>query len=84
MTDAPITEQQAEQLLMSHLNRNVLPVMQYSIKQKLNQNQVDAIASFIYNLGSYNFTSSTLLKKINADPTDPDIKTEWMKWVKAG
>ena len=28
--------------------------------------------------------NSTLLKKVNANPTDPTIKDEFLKWTKAG
>lgn len=53
------------------------------ITTPLNQNQVDSIASFIYNLGVPAFKKSTLLKKINSG----DMKgaaAEFMKWNKAG
>lgn len=35
------------------------------VKVALNQNQTDAIASFIYNLGTDQFENSTLLSKLN-------------------
>lgn len=36
------------------------------VKVTLNQNQHDALVSFIYNVGEKNFAGSTLLKKINS------------------
>lgn len=36
------------------------------IRVPITQNQFDALVSFTYNLGLENFTSSTLLKKLNA------------------
>jgi lysozyme len=32
-------------------------------------------------LGSTKFGRSTLLKKVNANPNDPTIKDEFMRWV---
>lgn len=53
------------------------------VKAALTQNQVDALASFIYNLGSGNFSESTLLRKLNQNPCDPSIRDEFMRWTKA-
>lgn len=50
----------------------------------LNQHQFDALVSFVFNVGSGNFRSSTLLKKVTKDPNDPTIRDEFMKWIKAG
>jgi len=51
---------------------------------KLNQNQFDAIVSFVYNLGIGNFQKSTLYKKIKANPNDAAIADEFAKWNKGG
>jgi len=48
------------------------------------QNQFDALVSFNFNLGTTAFKVSTLLKKTKADPLDPTIKDEFMKWCKSG
>jgi lysozyme len=53
-------------------------------RDDINQNQFDALVSFAYNLGPGNLKSSTLLKKVNANPEDESIRLEFMKWVKAG
>jgi len=50
---------------------------------KLNQNQFDALVSFTYNVGAGNFRSSTLLKKVKANPADSTIRTEFARWNKA-
>jgi lysozyme len=50
----------------------------------VNQNQYDALVSFVFNLGIGAFRKSTLLKKIQANPNDPAIRAEFMKWVNAG
>jgi lysozyme len=53
-------------------------------RDDINQNQFDALVSFAYNLGVGNLKSSTLLKKVNANPSDPTIRDEFMKWVNGG
>ncbi|NCC99985.1 MAG: lysozyme [Bacteroidia bacterium] len=51
---------------------------------ELTQNQFDALVSFVFNLGVGNFKSSTLYKKIKANPNDPTISDEFSKWKYAG
>lgn len=51
---------------------------------KLNQNQFDALASFIFNVGAGNFNSSSLLRKIKANPNDPIIANKLKEWVYGG
>lgn len=50
----------------------------------INQNQFDALVSFMFNLGVGNFARSTLLKKIKSNPNDPTIKKEFERWIYAG
>ena len=52
-------------------------------RDDINQNQFNALVSFAYNVGLGNLKSSTLLKKVNANPTDPSIAKEFAKWNKA-
>ena len=74
-----ITEEEAEQLL-----REDLIVVENEINRhnlNLNQNQFDALVSFVYNVGIGNFRTSTLLKKIKANPNDKTIANEFKRWV---
>ena len=50
----------------------------------LTQDQFDALVDFMFNLGAGNFQKSTLLKKLKADPNDPTIYNEFLRWVYAG
>jgi lysozyme len=54
------------------------------IKKDLTENNFSAIVSFAYNVGVGNLKSSTLLKKVNINPSDETIRAEFMKWVRAG
>lgn len=54
------------------------------IKKDLTENNFSAIVSFAYNVGIGNLKSSTLLKKVNINPSDETIRAEFMKWVRAG
>jgi len=83
MTDAAITEEQAVELLANMLVSFEKYVDSYCV-DTITQNQFDALVSFAYNLGPSNLKSSTLLKKVNANPADESIRLEFMKWVKAG
>ena len=50
----------------------------------LNQNQFDALLSFIYNVGIGAFKRSRLLSKIRQNPEDVTIRHEFMRWVNKG
>jgi lysozyme len=78
-----ITQQRAEELLDVILIKFVQQTNEL-IKLNVNQNQRDALTDFAYNCGIGNLRSSTLLKKVNANPTDKTIRDEFMKWNKGG
>lgn len=77
-----ITLDRAEQLLEVILIKFVQQVGEL-VKSKVNQNQKDALTDFAYNCGVGNLRSSTLLKKVNANPNDKTIRAEFEKWTRA-
>lgn len=80
--DNPITELQAINLLKDTLKQYELAVDSYC-RDDINQNQFDALVDFAYNCGNANLKSSTLLKKVNANPNDITIGSEFAKWTLA-
>jgi lysozyme len=76
-----LTKQQAEQELLHYVQKVAETHLNSVIKVPLNQNQFDALISFVYNIGTGNFSNSTLLKKLNAK----DYKgagNEILRWTK--
>ena len=73
-----ISMQDAEKLMAFFL-ANVL----HFIPDTVNQNQMDALCSLIYNIGVANFRKSTLLMKVKENPDDETIRDEFMKWTLA-
>lgn len=74
-----ITEEEAEDFLKKDLAAAEKTVN--SLNVQLTQNQFDALVSFVFNLGSGNFLSSTLCKKVKKDPNDSTIRNEFGRWV---
>lgn len=54
------------------------------VSKPINQDQFDALVSFSFNVGLGSLSRSTLLKKVNADPSDPTIRDLFAMWNKAG
>lgn len=85
-----ITVQRAEEILRwtVGLFANDVKIL---VKSKITENQRASLISFAYNVGSdididtipEGLGDSTLLKKVNADPSDLTIVNEFMKWDKA-
>ena len=74
-----ISEAQAEE----YLKADLIAFERYlnGLGLALNQNQFDALVSFIYNVGTGNFSSSTLLRKIRVNPQANSIMDEFLRWV---
>ena len=83
LNDSPITEAVAIEYLKDCLIKFERDVDAFC-RDDINQNQFDAIVSFCYNVGSSALKSSTLLKKLNVNPNDPNLAQEFAKWNKGG
>jgi len=74
-----VTREQAEKWLMDDATEAGRAI--YSgVKVALNQNQFDALLSFVYNIGGTDFLASTLLRKLNAGDT-AGAAIEFSRWV---
>jgi len=70
--DPAISKEMAYDLALIHVGKDEI-VAKKLIKCDLEQHQFDAIMAFIYNAGTTQFRTSTLLKLININPKDPKI-----------
>ena len=77
-----ISQKRANELFENIVNKSfdIKPLL----KVELNENQYSALVCFAYNVGMANLKKSTLLKKVNINPNDPSIVSEFLKWNKAG
>lgn len=77
-----ITQQQADTFLKEDLK----PIEKVLNSMGINyaQNQFDALISWLFNLGTGSFNSSTLKKKIVAKASDEEITDQIVKWINAG
>lgn len=82
MQDGPITRERADSLFNFLVTTNYVNVVNRLVIVDINQNQFDALVSFVYNLGSGNFEKSTLLKKVNQSDFI-SASLEFEKWNKA-
>ena len=83
LTDKSINESYATILLEDMLDRYECGVNRY-VTSNINENQFSALVSFAYNCGLGALKSSTLLKRVNANPNDENISYQFSRWNKAG
>lgn len=83
MSDPIITKERAIQLFKNVVKGFEKAVFSSVISQ-INQNQFNALVSICYNIGIGGFKSSTLLKRVNANPQDPLIIDAFRMWGGAG
>lgn len=73
-----ITAERAESLLKLKVEKEYLPQLKRLVKVPLNDNQLSAMLSLIYNIGAGNLRKSKLLILINNNPNDLAIKPQWL------
>lgn len=76
-----ITEEQAEELLEEDMQEAIRVVER--LNADLSDNQYNALVSFVFNIGGSAFATSTIRRKILANPNDKNIRKEFMRWVYA-
>ena len=75
MNDPAISEERATKLVVKHVDSFA--------RDDITQSQFDALVCFAYNVGVGALKSSTLLKLVNTNPNDPEIRTQFLRWNKA-
>lgn len=84
LTDAPISIQDAEDLLLHELHHTYLPgVLRNCPILLTDERKCNAAVDFVYNLGIGRLQTSTLKRKINAQDWD-GAKEQLMLWTKGG
>ena len=76
------SQQQSERWLIEDLAWAEAMVNRF-VKVQLTQNEFDALVDFVFNVGSGNFKSSTLLKLVNANDMEDAVR-EFVKWDHCG
>ena len=83
MKDKAITKLQADQLFDKTIATFVNNINRV-VTSKINQNQFDSLVSLSYNIGTSGFNKSTVLKRVNTNPSDSTIKDAFLMWSRAG
>ena len=84
LQDKPITQAEAELMLVRSLSTQYLPaVLKASPTLVANSNALGAILSFTYNLGVSRYRASTLRKRLDAADWQ-GAREQIVKWTRAG
>lgn len=79
-TNLHLSRDEAEKLVIRHFNEKVKPKIEEQVTVPLTQNQYDAIAIFLYNMGSL---GKNLKEAINSEDED-EIRKWWPKYIYQG
>lgn len=77
-----ITQQAAEAMLLDRV-APVVKAISSLVTSTLTQNQFDALVCFIYNIGIFAFSQSTMLHMLNAGQFQ-DAADQFQRWDRAG
>lgn len=83
MTDPPIAQPRASELLQYEMRRSMAAAFRYCPILAANDNRLAAITDFVYNLGPGRLQTSTLRRRINQQNW-PEVRRQLMKWVRGG
>jgi len=78
-----ITRERAEALLLEHVKRVCLPRLEEMVKVACTNNELCALVSLSYNIGTGALAGSTLIKKLNANKSDEEVADQFLRWNKA-
>lgn len=78
-----ITKKDATARMMEHVRLRACDPIELRVKVDLTDNQFGALVSLVYNIGSGNFSQSTLLKLLNKEDYE-GAADQFQWWRKAG
>jgi lysozyme len=76
-----ITVQKAIEWLRKE-TKTIAPQIKALVKVPINQNQLDSLTSFVYNIGIGAFKSSTLLRLLNSGAPKSEVAAQFDRWNK--
>jgi len=76
-----ITVQKAIEWLRKE-TKTIAPQIKALVKVPINQNQLDSLTSFVYNVGIGAFKSSTLLRLLNSGAPKSEVAAQFDRWNK--
>lgn len=77
-----ITKKKATEYLIDHVEKRAAAPIELRVKVDLTDNQFGALISLVYNIGSGNFSQSTLLKLLNKK--DYEGAADQFQWWRKG
>jgi len=76
-----ITQEKAIEWLRKE-TKAIVPKIKALVKVPINQNQIDSLTSFVYNVGIGAFQSSTLLRLLNSGAPKSEVAAQFDRWNK--
>jgi lysozyme len=76
-----ITQEKAVEWLRKE-TKAIVPKIKALVKVPINQNQLDSLTSFVYNVGIGAFQSSTLLRLLNSGAPKSEVAAQFERWNK--